>query len=68
MEFTIFAIIILIYIFVAQILSRNWHRFCKCNKECRNIACVRAKKCEYNSLYHNNGQTKKYKFLSGSLI
>lgn len=43
--------IILLYIIVAQISARNSYRFCKKDKECRNITCRKARECKCNSLY-----------------
>lgn len=44
------------YILIARLLSKNWFHFCKCEQkkqECRNISCVKAKECPFNTLYVN---------------
>lgn len=52
----IISIVVFIYIITAQLLSRNWYRFCRPDKECRNISCIRAQDCSCNSLYHHNDE------------
>lgn len=50
----IIMVILCVYIVAAQLLSRNGYRFCKRNKECRNLTCAKAKDCKCNSLYNND--------------
>lgn len=45
--------IVVVYIVIVQILAHNHYRFCKKDKECRNIACVKGHKCPFNSLYQD---------------
>lgn len=47
-------LILCIYVISAHLFSRNFYKFCKKNKECRNINCVKAQECKFNSLYNNN--------------
>lgn len=50
--FNIIGLFIILYVLIAQTLSYNAFRFCKKNKECRNIACKYGKECKCNSLYN----------------
>lgn len=50
----IFLVILCSYIFIVQILSRHWFRFCKCKNECRNGTCKKAKNCELNTVYEKD--------------
>lgn len=40
-----------IYVPIMHILSYFWYKFCKKNKECRNLTCKYRRECKWNSLY-----------------
>lgn len=58
--FSLVVIIICVYILIVQILSRYGYKFCKHNKECRNLTCKKGKECSCNSLYNNSKSDDSY--------
>lgn len=47
-------VLLLVYIVTTHLLAWNWHRFCKKDKECRNMVCSKGKSCPFNSIWHED--------------